>query len=26
MMEIQNGKHTVAAVVKPQKQPPLHFG
>ncbi|HEX4678328.1 MAG TPA: ABC transporter substrate-binding protein [Gaiellaceae bacterium] len=26
MMEIQNGKHTVAAVVKVQKQPPLHFG
>jgi branched-chain amino acid transport system substrate-binding protein len=26
MMEIQNGKHTVAAVVKPQKQPPLKFG
>ncbi|HEV7639913.1 MAG TPA: ABC transporter substrate-binding protein [Gaiellaceae bacterium] len=26
MMEIQTGKHTVAAVVKPQKQPPLHFG
>jgi branched-chain amino acid transport system substrate-binding protein len=25
MMEIQNGKHTVAAVVKPQKQPPLNF-
>jgi branched-chain amino acid transport system substrate-binding protein len=23
MMEIQNGEHTVAAVVKPQKQPPL---
>jgi branched-chain amino acid transport system substrate-binding protein len=26
MMEIQKGKHTVAAVVKVQKQPPLNFG
>jgi branched-chain amino acid transport system substrate-binding protein len=26
MMEIQNGKHTVAAVVKVQKQPPLSSG
>jgi branched-chain amino acid transport system substrate-binding protein len=26
MMEIRNGKHTVAEVVKVQKQPPLTFG